>query len=197
MTHEIDKRINLALGLDHDLIDHTLSSVSEKIAAVLDLRDNPAVQVAGQYGQQQPSAALPQLNELLTQLALKQTQEALNKSTAVNDPMVAENERLRRQNENLDLQLQIQQKQFELQQLQAMQEQAAQGQAAQGQAMPGQAAQAQATQAQAMQGQAMPGAMGPADQQYDATQLGAQEIPEDFDMMEQLRQLVQAGPVGR
>jgi len=181
-SHNTLTKIDMALGFDHSLIDNELASVDQKIAAALDLRDNPAVQVAGQYGQQQPSAGLPQLNELLTQLALKQTQEALNKSTAVNDPMVAENERLRRQKENLDLQVQIQEKQQQLQQMQMPQGQPG----AQPGAQPG-----------------MPqGPMAAAGGPDQAAQMGAvpysengQMPPEDFDLLEQLRNTVQAGPI--
>ena len=101
-------RIQSILG-DADRVEsEVFSDTDAKIAGILDLKDNPIVGVAGQFGTQQPSAALPQLTEALTQLALKQTQDELNKSTAINDPMAAENERLRRQVENLELQKKLQ-----------------------------------------------------------------------------------------
>lgn len=102
------ERIMGILG-DVDRVEsEVFTGTDAKIAAILDLKDNPIVGVAGQFGTQQPSAALPQLTEALTQLALKQTQDELNKSTAINDPMAAENERLRRQVENLELQKKLQ-----------------------------------------------------------------------------------------
>jgi len=106
----MDDRVFGVLGLQDNVkkaIEYDSLSLDEKVASFLDLKDNPAIQTAGQFGQQQPSAALPQLTESLTQLAMKQVQEELNKSTAINDPMEAENERLRRQKENLQLQKDI------------------------------------------------------------------------------------------
>ena len=106
----IDDKVFGTLGLVDNVkkaLEYESLSLEEKVAGVLDLKDNPAIQTAGQFGQQQPSAALPQLTESLTQLAMQQVQEEMNKSTAINDPMEAENERLRRQLENLQLQDQI------------------------------------------------------------------------------------------
>jgi hypothetical protein len=123
----IDDKVLGTLGLVDNVkkaLEYESLSLDEKVAAMLDLKDNPAIQTAGQFGQQQPSAALPQLTESLTQLAMKQVQEEMNKSTAINDPMEAENERLRRQLENLRLQDQI----AELQAKQQQQQQAAQPQ---------------------------------------------------------------------
>jgi hypothetical protein len=188
------QRIEGAIGLTRNAVNRGLVSTREKIAASLDLRDNPAIQIAGQYGQQQPSAALPQLTENLTQLALKQVSEALNKSTAINDPMEAENERLRRQKENLTLQLDIQEK---TQQLQAAQ----QPQQPQGGMPPG---------GDPSQGGGQPqGAGGPMDAMGGPDQAammggmppgggggqGGQMPPQDYDIMEQLRNAVQAGPI--
>ena len=102
------ERVMSVLGRDDRVMSSVFRSTQDKVAAVLDLKDNPIVQVAGMFSQQQPSAALPQLTESLTQLALQKTQEEINKSTAVNDPMEAENDRLRRQLENLKLQDEIQ-----------------------------------------------------------------------------------------
>ena len=106
----MDDRVFGVLGLVDNVkkaLDYESLSLDEKVASFLDLKDNPAIQTAGEFGQQQPSAALPQLTESLTQLAMQQVQEELNKSTAINDPMEAENERLRRQKENLQLQAEI------------------------------------------------------------------------------------------
>lgn len=133
---DMDSRVFGALGLVDNAkkeIEYGSLSLDEKVATFLDLKDNPAVATAGQFGQQQPSAALPQLTESLTQLAMQQVQEALGKSTAINDPMEAENERLRRQKENLVLQKEI----AELQQASAPAEPGAAAGEAAGAAMPG------------------------------------------------------------
>lgn len=178
----LDDRIDNALGLTDAAVDFSLRSLDEKVAASLELRDNPAVQVAGQFSQQQPSAALPQLSEVLTQLALKQVNEALNKSTAINDPMEAENERLRRQKENLDLQLQIQEKTQQLQQMQQPQQGGMPPQGADQGGMPPQGAMgpmdAMGGPDQAAQAGAMP---------YAPQDMGQGQSP-DADLMEQLRQ---------
>ena len=108
-------RILAVLGKKDRVMDNVFTSTEDKISSVLDLKDNPAVQVAGMFAQQQPSAALPQLSEALTQLALQGAQEEINKSTAVNDPMEAENDRLRRQKNNLQLQKEIGELQAEMQ----------------------------------------------------------------------------------
>jgi len=115
---DLDTRVLGVLGVDdvvRRVLEEDFQDLDAKVAAMIDLKDNPAVQVAGMFGQQQPSAALPQLSEALTQLAMQQVQEEMNKSTAVNDPMEAENERLRRQKENLQLQKEIAQLQAEMQ----------------------------------------------------------------------------------
>jgi len=92
----------------------TGTSAIGRVKAALDLGQNPALQTAGQLSMQQPSPALPQVNELMTQLAMKQLQEELNKSTEVNDPVEAENESLRRQVENLRLKKELLEKQQEM-----------------------------------------------------------------------------------
>lgn len=117
-------RIDGILGIKSNF-DSGLRTTEEKVAAALDLRDNPAVQVAGAYSQQQPSQALPQLSEQLTQLALKDVQEALNKGQTINDPLEAENERLSRQKRNLELNIEIAEKTKQLQELQNPQPQPA------------------------------------------------------------------------
>lgn len=107
MTLSIDDKIDGVLGLRDNVTTHGLTTLHEKISALLELRDNPVVGVAGQFSQQQPSAALPQLSEALTQLASKQVQEELAKSTAVSDPLEAELDRKRKQLESLKLDREI------------------------------------------------------------------------------------------
>jgi len=119
------ERVMSILGHENRVMNSVFRSTHSKVAAVLDLKDNPIVGVAGQFSQQQPSAALPQLSESLTQLALQKVQEEMGKSTAVNDPMEAENERLRRQLENLRLQNQLAEETAKQQQAQQPQQPAA------------------------------------------------------------------------
>ena len=102
----------------------TGESVFARVKEALELAQNPVLGTAGQLAAQQPSPALPQVNELMTQLAMKQLQEEMNKSTEVNDPVEAENVSLRRQLENMRLKKEL----MEIQQEFA----AAQGQAPMG-----------------------------------------------------------------
>jgi len=90
-------------------------SVTDKIKlAELELRDNPILNVAAQFSQQQPSQMLPQLTEALTQMALMKTQEEMQKTNLINDPVEAENASLRRQLENADLKMRLQEAQAKL-----------------------------------------------------------------------------------